>query len=161
MPTHRGELRRPLVGPLSGNLPGGDVDAVEDIHGGDPPPGGQREEPLLSLAVFPGLDRGAQADAASVDLAGSQVNQIERARRHAALLYVLVQRPDRGHRVGNDDGRALHAGFHGCTSPSRNWAQVLRPSVWPGDGSRAPLRTALLPGTGTGTTGLRCWVAFR
>jgi len=112
----------------AGDLPGGDVDAVEDVHRGDPenqrgqgrlvvvagrlvpylvgyrvgpvaepgdglgegqrgpfgvgeerrvPPGDQREQPLVGLAVFPGLGRGADADAAAVDLAGAQVDQVE------------------------------------------------------------------------------------
>jgi RNA polymerase sigma-70 factor (ECF subfamily) len=156
------------VGPLARDLPGGDVDAVEDVHGGDPqdqrgqlllvvvpgglvpdpvrygvgpvaepgdgfgerqggafgvaevrgiPPGGQGEEPFVCLAVFPGLGRGAQAGAAPVDLAGSQVDQVERALWHAALLYGIVQRPDRGHRVGNDNARALHASLHERAPP--------------------------------------------
>jgi hypothetical protein len=154
---------RAFGGPFAGNLPGSDVDAVEDVHGGDPqdqrgqpllvvvpggfvpdlvrygigpvaesgdgfregqggafgvvevrgiPPSGKGEEPLVFLAVFSGLGRGAKADAAPVDLAGSQVNQVERALRYAPFLHGLVQRPDRGHRVGNDDAWALHAGLH-------------------------------------------------
>jgi DNA-directed RNA polymerase specialized sigma24 family protein len=57
----------------------------------------RREEPvgihLPGSAVNDsgGIGRGAKADAASVDLAGSQVNQVERALRHATLLHSLVQ----------------------------------------------------------------------
>jgi hypothetical protein len=120
----------------TGNLPGGDVDAVEDVHRGDPqdecgecllvvvadclvpdligyrigsvaepsdcfgegqrrvlgvgevgsvPQGDQGEQPLLSLALLAGLGCRANAHAATVDPAGSQVDEDEGARpRHLA-----------------------------------------------------------------------------
>jgi|HubBroStandDraft_6_1064221.scaffolds.fasta_scaffold3852190_1 hypothetical protein len=50
---------------------------------------------VSSLAVFLGFGRGADAHAATIDLAGSQVHQVECPRWYAALFDGLVQCPDR------------------------------------------------------------------
>jgi hypothetical protein len=53
-------------------------------------PGDQGEQSLVGLAVFLGFGRGAGACAATVDLAGSQVNQVECPGWYAALFDGLA-----------------------------------------------------------------------
>ena len=62
------------------------------------------------------------ADAATIDLAGAQVDQAERPRRHSALFCALAQGLQGFDCVGNDHRRVFHPCLHDCLSPChKDW----------------------------------------
>jgi hypothetical protein len=73
---------------------------------------------LVGLACLLGA-AGARVDAgaAAVDLAGAQVDELQRLLRHTAGVHGLVQVLDALHRVGKDHRRVLHSCLHDCSSP--------------------------------------------
>src|SRR5215217_3977639 len=76
-------------------------------------PGGDGEEAVVSLAEFAG-DAGVVdgADTAAVDLAGTQIDELQGLRWQTGLLNGLSQSLQSIHRVGNDIGRVVHSRFH-------------------------------------------------
>src|SRR6185295_5819243 len=91
------------------------------------PPGRDCKEPVVG---FTGLLEHARvhvdAQTAAIDLAGAQLHQPERARRHAALLRGRVQRIHGLHRRGKDHDGMLHSWLHGGSPPK----VIRRAMVW-------------------------------
>src|SRR6185437_1106439 len=95
-------------------------------------PGGDRVQPFVALAGLLGvLDATVDAEPAAVDLAGAEVDEAERLRRHTAFLYHPVQTLQRLHRFGQYFGGIFHAcGQHYPVSFS-SWNFRERRTGWP------------------------------
>src|SRR3989442_10543880 len=79
-------------------------------------PGGHGEEAFVRLTCAPGdLRVHVEADTTTVDLAGTQVDEIERLFRHTALLDRLHKRHHRLHGFRHDHRGVAHPCVHDCS----------------------------------------------
>ncbi len=132
-----GHTVAPLADPRHrlGERQGGALGLAEMRHVA---PGGDGVEPRIGLLLLH-RERGLDADAAAVDLAGAQIDEVDRRRRQAGLLHRLPQGRQRLQGFGQHQRRVLHSGLH-HPSPSLH---VSTASARPVTSARAPFVMAM------------------